>query len=369
MDHAVDAGCSDKIRADVRYDMEGPPVLNRKKVFMTANFKDDSPKSIRFQPRMWFKGLIRLGHDVQRFSYGDVLRQVSPFPSKRIAETFARKTTDRLLYEQIENYDPDIVFVYSMKTLNAQAVALMREAAPNAVFVGRDEDPHPELNEPRLAIARQLDVVVNTSAGRFLQTYKDAGIKRCAFVPDLCDPDIQYHYEVDEQWCCDLIFTGKPEHTRLDRNNERYNLVKAISEFPGSRVYGAFGIPRVEGIDYFRAISGARIGANINVANDVRLYHSDRLMNYVSCGTFTLARRVPDTDLLFVDGVHVKYFDTAEEFFELVRWYLDHESERERIAAAGMARAHAEFNCERMAQHMLDVVDKGRYDAPYCEVL
>ncbi|HEX41614.1 MAG TPA: hypothetical protein ENN81_06080 [Phycisphaerales bacterium] len=336
---------------------------------MTANFKDDSPKAIRFQPRMWFKGLLRLGHDVQRFSYGDVLRQVSPFPSKRFAETFARKTTDRLLCEQIENYGPDVVFVYSMKTLDARAVSLMRQAAPKAVFVGRDEDPFPEANRPRLAIAAQLDVVVNTSAGRFLQTYKDAGVKCCAFLPDLCDPDIQYRYEVDARWRCDLIFTGKPEHTRLDRNNERYNLVKAISEYPGARVYGAFGIPRVEGIDYFRAISGARIGVNINAANDVRLYHSDRLMNYVACGAFTLARRVPEADLLFEDGVHVKYFDTAEECFELVRWYLAHEGPREQIAAAGMARAHAEFNCRRQAARMMDILDKGRYDAPYCVVL
>ncbi len=340
-----------------------------RKIFMTANFKDDAPKSIRFQPRMWFKGLTRLGCDVQRFSYGDILKQCSPFPSKTFAETFARKKADELLYKQIRNYAPDIIFVFSMKTLDANAVSLMRDAAPNAVFVGRDEDPFPEQNPRRLAIAKKLDIVVNTSAGRFLQTYKDAGVSLCAFLPDMCDPDIQYRYDVSDRWRCDLIFTGKPEHTRLDRNNERFDLVTAISKFPNARVYGAFGVPRVEGLDYFRALSGARIGASINIANDVRLYHSDRLLNYLSCGTFTLARRVPDSDLLFEDGKHVRYFDDTEQFFELVRWYLEHEDEREKIAAAGMEKAHADFECTRIAQQMLDVVDKGKYDAPYCVVI
>jgi len=185
----------------------------------------------------------------------------------------------------------------------------------------------------------------------------------------MCDPDIQYHYEAVEKWKTDIIFTGKAEHTRLDRNNERYELVKRLSERPNARIYGSFGIPRVEGIDYFLAVSGAKIGLSINIANDVKLYHSDRLMNYVSCGTFTLAKRVPDTELLFQDGVHLKYFDSADEFFELADKFLKNDSERRKIAQAGMERAHREFNCRRVAQFMLDIIEKGTYDAPYAVIL
>jgi spore maturation protein CgeB len=136
-----------------------------------------------------------------------------------------------------------------------------------------------------------------------------------------------------------------------------------------ARVYGAFGGTRVDGIDYFYAISGAKLGLSINIVNDVRLYHSDRLINYVSCGTFTLAKRVPDSDLLFEDGVHLRYFDSAEEFFELAQRYLAHPQERERIAQAGMQRAHNEFNCEKMMQHVLDVIDKGCCNMSWAEVL
>ena len=340
-----------------------------KSIFVIADFKDEEPKSIRIQPRMWVKGLLRLGCDVQTFSYRNIMMQCSPLPSKRIARNFAKKKADKILVEQLKSYHPDIVFILGFKNFDEQTVLKARQAAPNAIFISREEDPNPEKYPHRTAIAKNTDILISTSAGRFLETYKNAGVKHCAFIPNTCDPDIQYRYEVEEKWKTDIIFTGKAEHTRLERNNERYELVRRMADRPNAKIYGSFGIPRVEGIDYFYAISGAKTGLSINIANDVSLYHSDRLMNYISCGTFTLAKRVPDTELLFEDGVHLKYFDFADEFFELADWYLKNDQQREKIAKAGMERAHKEFNCQRVAQFMLDIIDKGTYDAPYAVIL
>ncbi len=340
-----------------------------KRIFVIADFKDESPKSIRVSQRMWIKGLLRCGCDVQRFGYRNIMMQYSPFPNKKFALRFAKKKADILLIEQIKHYHPDVIFILSMKYLDAESVIAMRDVAPNAVFIGRDEDPFPDQNPDRIAIARQTDIVTSTSGGKFLQTYKDAGVNVCAFIPNVCDPDIQYKYDVEENWETDIIFTGKVEHTRLDRNDERYNIVSRLGKMKNSRVYGTSGVPRVEGIDYFYAISGAKVGLSINITNDVRLYHSDRLINYISCGTFVLAKRVPDSNLLFDDGVHLKYFDTADEFFELADWYLNHETERKKIAMAGMQRAHIEFNCVKMAGCMLDLIETGKYDAPWMKIL
>jgi spore maturation protein CgeB len=343
-----------------------------KRIFVIADFKDESPKSIRIQPRMWIKGLLRLGCDVHHFSYRNILKQFNPFSGKhfrRFMPRFARRTADEILVEQIRAYNPDIVLVLSMKYLTAETVSAARDAAPGAVFVGRDEDPFPDRNPARIAIARQTDIITTTSGGRFLKVYKDAGVPCCAFMPNMCDPDIQYRYNVDDRWSTDIVFTGKVEHTRLDRNDERYNLVHRLSRMPNSRVYGAFGTPRVEGVDYFYAICGSKIGLAINIANDVRLYHSDRFINYLSCGTFVLAKKVPDSDLLFEDCVHTRYFDSADEFFELAQWYLHHDQEREKIAGAGRKRAHTEFNCEKIVQYVLDLIGTGTYDAPWADIL
>jgi spore maturation protein CgeB len=325
---------------------------------------------------MWVKGLLRLGHDVQRFSYRNIMTQFNPFSGKhfrRFAPRFVRKRADNILGEQIKSYHPHLVLLLSMKYITAETVRVVRRAAPDAVIVGRDDDPFPEKNPARLAIAKETDLVVTTSAGRFLKTYKDAGVPRCAFIPNACDPDIQHRYQVAEKWKTDIIFTGKAEHRRLGhdagRNFDRYELLRRLSETPNAKMYGCFGRPRVEGIETFYAISGAKIGVSINIANDVRLYHSDRLTNYVSCGTFTLAKRVPDSDLLFEDGVHLKYFDTAEEFFDLAESYLKHDQEREKIAIAGMQKAHTDYNCVKVAKHLIDLIETGKYDTLWAEIL
>jgi len=282
---------------------------------------------------------------------------------------FAKRKADAILIEQIRQYHPDIILITAMKYLNAETVQELRKVAPSAIFVGRDGDPFPELNLARLEIAKQLDIMTCFYAGRFLETYRKAGVPLCAFMPPPCDPDIQRSYDVDDEWKSDIIFTGKAEHTKLDRDIDRYALLLRLSKMPNAKIYGAFDRPQLESIDCFYAISGAKIALSINIINDVRLYHSDRLVNCLSCGTFTLAKRVPDTELLFKDGVHLRYFDTAEEFFELADWYLKHDQEREEIAKAGMERAHSEFNCTKIAGYLMDLVETGKYDAPWAEIL
>jgi len=75
---------------------------------------------------------------------------------------------------------------------------------------------------------------------------------------------------------------------------------------------------------------------------------------------------MPDADLLFRDGQHLKYFDNnIDEFFELADWYLKHEAERRRIADAGMKWIHEQFNCVKIAGYILDLIEKGSYVAPW----
>ncbi len=72
-----------------------------KRIFVISDFKLDKPQAVFVEERRLVKALIRLGHDVQRFRYRNVMMQCSPFPSKKIVLRFAKKKTDQLLVEQI----------------------------------------------------------------------------------------------------------------------------------------------------------------------------------------------------------------------------------------------------------------------------
>lgn len=337
-----------------------------KRIFFITDTKDLTDKLLLEGLRKQVKGFIRLGHDTQVFSYNHAFFKIGTFGGGKWTAPFYKPRVDELLTKQIKNYNPDIIIVSFAKFLDAQTIEQSRKAAPNATFAGYDVDIWPELHEDRINTAAMLDLVFTTFDGTGLETYKKAGV-RCVFIPNLCDPDIEHRYLVEDKWKSEILFTGKIKHKNYPTEDIRPQIVTRLSTTKGAVLYGCCGQPLIGGMDYLYAISGARIGLSINAANDIRLYHSDRFIQYLSCGTFTLAKRVPDTELLFKNGVHLRYFDTAEEFFELADWFLKHEEERKKIADAGMQHVYAEFNCQKIAKYMLDAIETGTYHASWID--
>lgn len=335
-----------------------------KRIFFISDTKDFTDKLLLADLRKRVKGFIRLGHDTQVFSYNNALQEVSLFRSRRLSGLFFKSRADELLAERIRDYGPDIVCISFAKFLDAETIKQARQAAPGAFFIGLDVDIWPEMHKGRIAAAAKLDLVITTYDDKGLDTYKQAGVK-CVFMPNLCDPDIERRYEVSDQWKRDILFTGKIEHKHYPTEDMRPEIINRLAEMGNCALYGCCDQPSIGGIQYLYAISGAKIGLSINAANDIRLYHSDRLTQYLACGTCVLAKYVPDSELLFKDGVHLRYFKTAEEFFELADWFLKHEDERLKIADAGMRHMHTEFNCGKIAKYMLELIDNGRYSAPW----
>jgi len=338
---------------------------NIKRIFIVGDISHKAIKMFLDQMPKLAKGFIRLGHDARLFSYCSALSEASPLKSKTFAARFCKSSVDNLLAGQVKNYNPDIVYVSFARVLDARTIVRMRDAAPNAVFIGGDGDPWPQHNKNRVETAKGLDILTATNDGEFLKVYKDAGVRRCVFIPNMCDPDIDRRYEVSDKWRSDILWTGKGGHHAGPERTLREDLVNKLAKRKNCALYGCCGRPKIAGIDYLHAISGTRIGVNANSFKPVRLCHSDRLMHYLACGAFVLAERMPDGDLLFEDGCHLRYFSTVDEFFDLAEWYLAHEAERKKIADAGMRHVHDEFNSVKIAGYLLDLVEKGTYDAPW----
>lgn len=336
-----------------------------KRIFIVSDIKYKAIKVFVDQIPKLAKGFIRLGHDARLFSYRNALSEASPLKSKTFSGFFFKSRVDELLAEQLKDYIPDIVYINFPRVLDANTIKQMRQAAPNAVFIGEDGDPWPKLQKNRIDTAKELDILMTTDDGQFLQDYRDAGVPLRVFMPNMCDPDIDHRYEVGEEWKTDILWTGNAKHHADTSEVFREKLVTELAKRDNCTLYGCFGRPQIGGINYLYAISGACVGVSVNAVNSVRLYHSDRLTHYLACGTFVLAKRVPDSNLLFEDGVHLKYFDTVDEFFELADWYLCHGAERKKIADAGMKWVHEQFNCVKIAGYILDLVEKGSYSAPW----
>lgn len=329
---------------------------------------DQSVKPIKFyidqMPKL-AKGFIRLGHDARIFGYSAALARLSPFKSRRLSSMFYKQKVDALLCRLAREYQPDLVYISFAKYLDAQTIQRLRESVPAASFVGGDGDPWPSHEIGRIETAKELDLLLATNNGSFLDEYRQAGVKKGVFLPNMIDPDLDYRYKVASSMQSDILWTGTLQHSGGHGDPIRERLIRKISQLPHSRIYGCLGQPKVEGLNYLHAISGAKIGIHCTCVNNVSMCHSDRITQYIACGTLVLAKRVPDTNLLFKDGAHCRYFDTVEECLGLIDYYLKHEDERIRIADAGMCYCHEHYNSQKIAGHILDLLEHGKYTAAW----
>lgn len=341
-----------------------------KRIFFVDDLKEYTGRFILSTARKHAKGFIRLGHDVHRFDYLGAFWHLAPVKSKVLSRKRVKNQVDELLVKQLKSYDPDIIRISFCNFVDVETIFKIRQAVPNAFLYGFDGDPWPELQRDRVQVGAMLDLVLATNNGKWLEVYRKAGVK-AVFMPNVCDPDIECRHNIPAKYATDILFTGKTRktHKRLPTDPLRFEVVEMLKKTDKCKFYGCLGQPKIGGMDYIYVICGAKMALSINIINDVSLYHSDRLTNYLSMGTLALSRRVPDTDLLFKDQVHLRYFDTVDEFFEIADWYLEHEPERKKIADAGMQHVHDEFNIQKIAKYTIDVIENGTYSAPWSECL
>lgn len=148
-------------------------------------------------------------------------------------------------------------------------------------------------------------------------------------------------------------------------------LLEYLAEQTDMRVfgYGADSLPsaspirqrhggEVWGMDMYRALARSRITLNrhINVAennaNNMRLYEA------TGVGAMLLTDQKDNLHELFDIGREVVTYSSKEEAAELVRYYLDHPKESERIAKAGQARTLREHTYAQRMKELVPVLKR-----------
>lgn len=96
------------------------------------------------------------------------------------------------------------------------------------------------------------------------------------------------------------------------------------------------------GEDYGRALAGAKIGLGL-LSTDVYPDEviTDRILEIPACGAMLVAPRTAEIETIFRDGQEALLFGSDQELLDKLRWALDHEAERQAIAARGHERVIA----------------------------
>lgn len=319
------------------------------KIVHCANFSESKNGSVYYAiDRKLTNGLIRNKHFVYDFSYREIAKCKTFFKSKK---TGAKKMNLALI-DTIKNVEPDILLLGHSEIIYDHTLKRIKELYPDIKIAMWWVDPLINIKHipPRL---KYLDVFfATTGVDELVRVFgKDT---KCKFyyMPNTCDESIdQYRsYELKNKKH-DLIFLGRYDEERkefIDYLNTHFNDLNI-------GVYGNSKESLILGQQYFDTLVDTKIGINYSRFNDIDLYSSDRIIQLLANGIFTLSPRIPKMDTLFNEE-EIVYFDDFQDFKQKVYYYLNHDTERIEIAKNGCIKAHTAYNSTRVSNFMIEAI-------------
>jgi hypothetical protein len=161
-----------------------------------------------------------------------------------------------------------------------------------------------------------------------------------------------------------VSFVGSPLDHRVRIVSDLLNKHKVPMRVYGNRWNRTFSYFRnrssfgsaVLGDDYVRVICGSRICLGFVSSSNGDEY-SMRTFEVPACKGFFLAERTPTHRELFEEGQEAEFFGSVEECAEKIRFYLNNETVRDRVAERGYQRClNSGYSLHRSVSKAMDQV-------------
>lgn len=247
----------------------------------------------------------------------------------------------------------DIIWIEKGNMIWPSTLRYVKERFPETKLISISEDDmyanHGHSIFYRLGI-KYYDVVFTTKAYNLSELKYFGAVKTCLFLDsydELVHKPMELTREEKDKFSCDVSAIGAYEKERaallLYLANKGVKVViwgggweRLRESHPNLIVKHEF----LFGDDYPKAICASKI--NLNFLRKInRDEITSRSMEIPACGGFMLAERTKRHLETFEEGKEVDYFESNEDLFRKVDFYLKNPNEREAIAIAGRQRCLA----------------------------
>lgn len=358
----------------------------------------------------WSVALTKLGYTAT-----DVIANAEPMQKAWVRENGKADTSSEWIYEivtaQVESFAPDVLFVNDYVTFTADFLRHLRSRCPAIRLVlgwcgAPYQDPSvfteydvvlsnvPELVEDFTSRGHRCYLINHAFDARILSRLGPSGsVIDFSFIGTIWK-DKNFHNN-REQLLLDLIAqTNLQIFTDLFKPALRRRLDTKLkgSLYDSSQLLLNLGVPRsavaklpvlgktlqwgerpasnqslderlariaqppIFGVEMFRQLRDSKISLNTHI--DLSSSHASnmRLYEATGVGTCLLTDWKPNLPELFDVESEVVTYRNASECIEKVRYLLDHEQERQRIATAGQQRTLREHTFDNRAEQLDDLI-------------
>lgn len=280
--------------------------------------------------------------------------------------------TRRMLAAAVEDFRPDLLFSYGWwhGRLLPEDLGWVcsRYHLPHVYWASDDPTHHRTTSLPMAGIAG----LILTTTEELCPTYRGMGKKTC-YLQFACNPEIHRRLRLPGPDRFDVVLIAT-NYSRYDPTNIAYRtrcarimLEPTLKSGYNLKVFGdgwddtgstfhlppdytGWTVPYEKQASIFAA---ARIVLGMQTECHWSTQTSCRLFEVLGCGAFLLAPATRATSRLFIPGTHLQMTYSPAETGVLVRYYLEHPAERERIAAAGQLEVYRKHSYRQRARDFL----------------
>ena len=173
-----------------------------------------------------------------------------------------------------------------------------------------------------------------------VECLRKAGARYAIWLPLACDPNVHKRYNLAKTY--DICFLGHQEGARkrlLERLARRFNLHTGFVDYT----------------EMTYTYSQSKIVFNKSLGNDINM----RVFEALSSGSLLLTNRLVNNGCgdLFKDREDLVFYD-ENNLEELAGYYLNHEEERERIAASGFNKVRSRHTYDHRVESIMQFAQK-----------
>lgn len=297
---------------------------------------------------MRFQGRMVKGQNL-RHALMDEFAKFGPVKSVDRAEAVARLGRDRyqmFVQEQVAKFKPDLVFFQAQRknSVVPGTVKRLRHQFPDIFVINWNGDVHTPLVDFHFEIAKACHLQLTISPDLFAEYaangapnigYWPIGIEREYIVKrngNLNGPDVVFLGALYGEGRFPEALTRRDSVLALDKSGVDFRL-----HGPGWEKVGLNPtLTREDHAENARLYARSKMALSVSQSADLWGYTSDRLYNICATGCPALVQRFAGMDSHgYRHGESCIAWDSVPEMLRLVRYYLSHDEERERIGRKG----------------------------------
>jgi spore maturation protein CgeB len=278
--------------------------------------------------------------------------------------------TEEAITAAIQQFKPDIM-VHRYRQPIEPLLAACKKTNTRLLTWITEQGPERETEVDRAQCFH--NVIANNDSDH--DYYKAAGVENVYRMPFGCVPSFHRKVQAPAKYKTDVVCYGNPLYTYYESKRKAVDtLVRPVVEngfdlalwgtAKGSG--GWLEIPYVQakptvyrGIFSYEDIPAVNSGAKIVLgitANAQYGAYGSRLARALACGSFIIWHYTEGMEKYVENHKHLCWSRSPEETLELVRYYLKHEEEREKIAKEGQSYAYEHLNYEKMLLPIIEDV-------------